>query len=263
MRSVADYQALVPPLNSDKPKFQSTVAASVAPLVNAGQTVEALPAAFDIDVALGAQLDVVGQWVGQSRRIPTPIAGLYFSFDAPLLGFDKGVWKGPYDTGAGISLLDDETYRRLLKTRILANAWDGTAGGAQDILDTYFINPATHVFVEDDGQTILNENYFSFDDPLRGFDLGQWSNSTTLANAPSVDMAMTVGVSGSLPSILDLAILGLGLIPIKPIGVDLTYAVTSVDGASLFGFDVENEFIAGFDTAAWGVDPSVIPSLAV
>ena len=43
--------------------------------------------------------------------------------------------------------------------------------------------------------------------------------------------------------------------------VSSRYPIDDLD--ELFGFDVENEFISGFDVGALGVDPDVIPSLAV
>lgn len=55
------------------------------------------------------------------------------------------------------------------------------------------------------------------------------------------------------PSAVFLALLAGGYIPLKPEGVRVNYTiVTSVEGAPIFGFDVQNDLIAGFDVGAWG-----------
>lgn len=63
------------------------------------------------------------------------------------------------------------------------------------------------------------------------------------------DMSMTIGIAGKVPSAVFLALLAGGYIPLKPEGVRVNYTiVSSVDNAPLFGFDVSNQYIAGFDT---------------
>jgi hypothetical protein len=81
---------------------------------------------FDLDQAAGDQLDIIGLWVGVGRRVKTPPIGVYFSLDIVSVGFDQGVWQGPFDPSMGITLLDDDTYRLLIRAKIGANHWDGT-----------------------------------------------------------------------------------------------------------------------------------------
>ncbi|WP_163460408.1 DUF2612 domain-containing protein, partial [Escherichia coli] len=69
-----------------------------------------------------------------------PIPQPWFSFDDDRLGFDRGVWKGPFSGSFGVYSLDDETYRRLLRANILAKRWDGTVPGAQAAFDVFFID---------------------------------------------------------------------------------------------------------------------------
>ncbi|SPD47492.1 protein of unknown function [Cupriavidus neocaledonicus] len=67
------------------------------------------------------------------------------------------------------------------------------------------------------------------------------------------DMSMTIGVAGKVPSAVFLALLEGGYIPLKPEGVRVNYViVTSVDGVPMFGFDVANQYVMGFDAGAWG-----------
>ncbi|MDG9858226.1 DUF2612 domain-containing protein [Pseudomonas nitroreducens] len=216
MASLSDYLALITTEHSGKPKYMAMLQAVLGPMVEALNVSQELPADFDLDQAIGAQLDIVGLWVGIGRRVKTPLVGVYFSFDIPNLGFDLGVWKGPFDPDSGIVELDDETYRTLIRAKIGANHWDGTLGQSKAILDLVF-NDGTHVFIQD-----------------------------------NQDMSMTIGVSGVMPSAISLALLTGGYIPIKPEGVRVDYyIVTSVDGP-LFGFDVSNEYISGFDQGSWG-----------
>ncbi|WP_164079376.1 DUF2612 domain-containing protein, partial [Stenotrophomonas maltophilia] len=68
----------------------------------------------------------------------------------------------------GVYSLDDETYRRLLRANILAKRWDGTVPGAQAAFDVFFIDPATHVFVQDNAQVPYPQILFAFDEEGKG-----------------------------------------------------------------------------------------------
>ena len=264
MRTTDQYIALIEPQHADKPNFVATVALSVDVLARFQAFLASMPQAFDLDFAIGVQLDAVGVRVGRSRFVPYPIQNVFFSFDDPLRGFDRGIWKGPYDTGTGLYRLDDDTYRRLLRAKVLANQWDGSISAEQAIVDAYFDDPATFVFVQDTSSFALPENYFTFDDPARGFDAALWAPSGyTLGSVPPADMSITIGVSGKVPNLVDLALLSDGLIVAKPEAVTVNYAVTSVSGRALFGFDVENQYVSGFDVGAWGVTPAYIAANAV
>lgn len=221
MPSADDYVGLITPFHAGKPKFEATARLLTQPLAELQALLADMPRQFDLDEAIGAQLDVVGQWVGRSRFVATPLPDLYFSFDDAPRGFDLGVWKGPYDSDTGITRLDDDTYRLLLRAKIAANTWDGTVAGMAEALAYLFPSASgTHVFAQDNG-----------------------------------DMSMTVGVAGHIPTLVFLALLSKGYLPLKPEGVRTYYSVTSVQNSALFGFDVQNEFVAGFDAGAWGVAP--------
>lgn len=73
-----------------------------------------IPPAFDITLAVGPQLDILGLLIGQSRTVA-------------------------FQPSAGVSpTLDDTTYRLLLQTRIAQNQWDGTIDGMQSTWQTLF-----------------------------------------------------------------------------------------------------------------------------
>lgn len=217
MADLTDYTGLITSEHNQRPKFMAVVEALAKPMVALQNLLGAMPDKFDIDQAVGVQLDDVGRWVGISRRVATPLTGVYFSFDTPGVGFDQGNWKGPFDPDTGLTLLDDDTYRLVLRAKIGANHWDGTLESSAAILNSIF-NGGTYVFIQD-----------------------------------NQDMSMTIGVAGKVPSAVFLALLEGGYIPLKPEGVRINYViVTSADGAPIFGFDMDNNLVAGFDVGAWG-----------
>jgi hypothetical protein len=217
MGDLNDYTPLITSEHCDKPRFMATIVAVVQPLVDQMNLLASMPDKFDLDTAIGAQLDVIGLWVGASRKILTPLTEIYFSFDTDGLGFDQGSWKGPFDPDTGQTTLDDGTYRLVIRAKIGANRWDGTLESSAAILNSVF-GFDTHVFIED-----------------------------------HQDMSMTIDVAGKVPSAVFLALLAGGHVPLKPEGVRVDYTiVTSADSAPLLGFDMDNEYVSGLDVGAWG-----------
>lgn len=102
---------------------------------------------FDIDLAIGKQLDVIGQWVGISRVIQIPLTGAFFSFNTNGLGWDEGYWN--QSLGSTDTSLSDDAYRRVLKARIALNMWDGTINSAVQALQIAL--PNNHIFIQDGG----------------------------------------------------------------------------------------------------------------
>lgn len=140
MSELTDYTALITSEHRDKPRFMGTVGALVQPIVDQMNVLQSMPAKFDLDNAVGVQLDDVGLWVGVSRKIRIPLTGIYFSFDIAGLGFDQGIWKGPFDPDTGLTVLDDDTYRLVIRAKIGANHWDGTLESSAVILNSIFGN---------------------------------------------------------------------------------------------------------------------------
>lgn len=214
-----EYLALITNEHTGKVKFEATVAAGVSPLALVQDVLKSLVSKFDIDTAVGVQLDVIGLWVGFSRNVKTPL-GVYFTFDFGGLGFDEGFWKGPYDPDDGLVSMDDETYRTMLRAKIEANKWDGTAGTLNSIYAGVLVGTGSIAFAID------NQN-----------------------------MTMDVCVIGNSPSVLISSILKNGYFPIKPCGVRIDrYFKTSVPSMPIFGFDVSNSYIGGFEEGAWSID---------
>ena len=176
-----------------------------------------IPGLYDVDVAVGQQLDVVGQWVGISRNLDEAISGVYFAFDIDGVGFDQGVWLGPFDPITGITKLPDDIYRILIKVKILNNHWDGTKETAYALVNQIFQTLGYSILIED----------------------------------PS-DLTMALGLVRSGPSVkLIEELLFTGKLNIKPAGVRISYFLSSASEGPLFGFDINNSLIAGFDTGSW------------
>jgi|WetSurMetagenome_2_1015567.scaffolds.fasta_scaffold00191_18 hypothetical protein len=142
--------------HSDKPKFMATLAAVLQPLADMRDLVMSLPAAFDLDTAVGAQLDIVGQWVGVTRSLAIPITGVYFAFDTVGVGWDEGSWWAPGDDTTYLYALPDDGYRTLLRAKIVANTWDGTIPGAYRTWDTLFAGTGYSIKITDLGGMQMN-----------------------------------------------------------------------------------------------------------
>jgi hypothetical protein len=217
MAAATDYTALITSEHSSKPRFSAMVAAVAQCFVDQQNLVNSISNSFDLDQAIGAQLDIIGLWVGISRQVKTPL-NVYFSFDTAGLGFDQGNWQGPFDPSTGLVSLDDGTYRTLLRAKIAANSWDGTVPAAASAYANLFAGSGSQIFIQD-----------------------------------NQDMTMTVGVSGAIPSALLRALFSGGYLPLKPEGVHANYVVPSVNNTALFGMDVSNQYIQGFDSGSWAV----------
>ncbi|MGX9980723.1 DUF2612 domain-containing protein [Methylobacterium fujisawaense] len=259
-RTADDYVALITPWQSTKARFVATVRVNVQPYADNQAVTSTLPLAYDLDYAEGVQLDAVGAWIGRSRLVPVPLPNTFFTFGDPNLGFGAGYWKSPLDPAEGMSVLPDDLYRRLLYAKILANSWDGTSEGILGILRAYFTDPSTFIIVDDAAPAAQPTKYFTFGDPARGFGMGVWKGSQSMAPS-SLGYGLKVGFSGRIPASIDLSILGAGLFPIKAMGAHLTTLVTTVDQAPLFGFGPETEAVAGFGSGAWGGRPSDVAAL--
>ena len=82
-----------------------------------------ITSAFDLDYAVGVQLDVLGVIVGVGRIVPFQ------------------------PTGGVSPILDDATYRLLIKATIANNQWDGKIGSLYPIWRTLF--PSGTIVIED------------------------------------------------------------------------------------------------------------------
>jgi hypothetical protein len=224
MRTLADYLALVPSQHQGKPKYMATLELVLAPQVAMQEFINNIPQAFDLDEAIGVQLDIVGQWIGATRYINAPINGIFFSFDTSGQGFDQAIWFGPFTPTQGLIALYDDLYREFLYAKAAANEWNGELTSAWNIYQMLLAPyPGAMLLVQD-----------------------------------NQDMTMTVAIGGTLPPVLVQLLVLNEHLPLRPSGVQQFSYLTSVPGAPLFGFDVETALISGLDVGSIAVPPSVM-----
>lgn len=75
------YTDLITNYHATKPKYLDHIDLSTRPLIDITSATRGLVSAFDIDTAVGVQLDILGLWIGRSRIVSQPISGVYFSWD--------------------------------------------------------------------------------------------------------------------------------------------------------------------------------------
>ena len=219
--TLSQYESLIVPEHSGQPNYTATIDLSVQPFVDEQNTLNSLYLLFDLDVAVGAQLDAVGARVGRLRSVNVPLSNVYFSWDTPNLGWDQGYWQGQADPSQGVVLLNDDTYRLLLRAVILTNSWNGTVFSAEPALAELFNGTTTP------GTLLFIKNNFN--------------------------MTMTIGIAGQIPPAIFLALLAEGEIPLTPAGVGVNYTMISNPTGPVFGFDIENQYISGWDVGSWGI----------
>jgi hypothetical protein len=190
MASAQQYVALIPGYNRIQPQFNAVVAGICTAYAGITNFCQQLLTAFDVDTAVGNQLDIIGLWVGVSRYISVPITNVFFTWDSSTLGWDQSVWKGPYDSSTNLVELDDYHYRFLLYARIAANHWNGLAGTA-----------------------------------LAAYNLAFTNQNVTITVIDNFNMTITVTVQGSTTA-LQQALLTGGYIKLTPLGCTTTYVFT-------------------------------------
>lgn len=159
MNDLSYYEGKVPTWNKGHPSFMRIIDLLANAMVDIQAATYKLVADFDIDTAVGVQLDQVGLWIGESRSLVTPISPVYFSFNTVGLGFNQGVWQGPFDPVTQITYMDDVTYRAILKVKALANEWDGSFAGLLPILNAFYLSTGVMVTVQDNQNMTMTVNY--------------------------------------------------------------------------------------------------------
>lgn len=199
-----------------QPRFTALVAVLTQPLVDAQALLASLPAAFDVDTAVGVQLDAVGLWVGITRVLRVPLSGVYFAWGVEGVGWTQGIWKGPYDPASGLTSLPDDVFRRLIKARIAANAWNGSIPGAYDVWESAFADTGSIIMIQD-----------------------------------NQDMSMVVGIAGMRPDAVTQALLMGNYIPLKPEGVRVSWYAVTQDGGPLMSWGCQSDGLDGWGAGSW------------
>jgi hypothetical protein len=222
------YVELVTPRHRDKPKFTEWLRFIINPVAGNTRLLAAMPGLFDLDSAVGDQLDKTGEWIGPTRRLNVELPQTFFSFDIEGLGFDQAALQWTYDPVTGLVDLPDDHYRILLYAKALANGWDGSIEMAYTIYETLFNDYGYYVIIQDNG-----------------------------------DMTMYVGLLGDPPDAVTRALLVSGELDLRPDGVKISnYVFSTVPHQPIFAFDVgpgppvEGVYFA-FDTENVGFDEGI------
>lgn len=132
----------------NKPKARETIKLGVDIYTGDGLLLQ-LADCLNIDIAVGAQLDIIGKILGCPRNVP----GInnqtkYFTFhvDENSLGFStignpsNGVAKNRNNSILATYTLSDSEYRPLLKFKAFLNVWRGDMGSMDRALYSVFGN---------------------------------------------------------------------------------------------------------------------------
>lgn len=106
---------------------------------------------FGVDTAVGAQLDILGKYVGVPRNIGDPVPRPYYSFsdsDGTIRpnGFQDAtnpaqnaaaIWYSALFLGSENTALTDAAYLLIIKLKIILNANDGTLASIQQFLHDF------------------------------------------------------------------------------------------------------------------------------
>jgi hypothetical protein len=209
-----DYLNLVTSEHRNKEKFIATLSIDVSVAVRVQELLSSMIPKFDLDLAVGDQLDILGQWVGISREVAIPISGVYFSWNSgDATGWDYGTWR-PASAPTQITSLPDDAYLTLIKAKIASNRWDGTTQSAYDIWDSIFTK--FKIIIQD------NQN-----------------------------MTFDVGITGGLVDSLTLALLTGGYLNLKPEAIRVRVYYAAVDSNPVFAWDSSSTLLAGWNTGSW------------
>ena len=123
-----NYLNLITSEHRTRVKYISMLDNVFGMFIECGNQIENISSYMDINTAVGDQLTLLGKWLGQSRDVSAQTNG------------ELGI------------IEDDETFRFLLKAKILRSNWKGTIEEVIDIFQTLY-EDATISFVDNQDMT--------------------------------------------------------------------------------------------------------------
>ncbi|MBL3520315.1 DUF2612 domain-containing protein [Arcobacter lanthieri] len=217
MEFIEEYEKLLIWQYQDKPKAKAHINLLLSEYKNIYDLLNSIPEAFDLDLAVGKQQDILGRILGISRNVPFVIPKRFFGFtnNPNSYGFDRRLkttgFKIPfkrkrenlYTSGQ----LDDIQYRVFLKAKAIKN------------------NVKAKMIDDEDRLSLQNAIDFLF--------------SGTGFIIDNKDMTMTLYIDYSYDVDLLRYIKELDLLP-RPQGVDIRI-VKHYDDGNTFGFTNNSE----------------------
>lgn len=143
MADIERYLALLTSQHGGKQLLVAWLTALLTKLDDVTASASALTAAFDLDAAVGLQLDILGQILGVGRTVSFQPSG-----------------------GAG-PVLDDATYRLVLRARIARNQWDGTLGAIQELWANLFGAVPAYLILVDNQDMTMTAVVIGLADPIQ------------------------------------------------------------------------------------------------
>lgn len=110
----SDYLSLITSQHRGKPKYVETVQSFLDKVGDVTVCLANFEFNFNLDTAVGNQLDIIGELVGAKRKLDF------------------------VPSGATSNNLNDDDFRFLIKSKISQNTWDGTTEGLNRIWSTMF-----------------------------------------------------------------------------------------------------------------------------
>lgn len=150
MAGVKSYLAKITSQYADKPKFMDWLKSLLEPIDHTHALLEEMHASFDVNTATGDQQNILGEIVGIGREVTSEFIN------------------------ADSSQFDDETMRRLIRTKIIANQWDGRQGTIEQVWSEATNDTLSAIYHDNQDMTItvdLEGDYRPIDVELvlRGF----------------------------------------------------------------------------------------------
>ena len=124
-----EYASLITQYNYDKPKFNILARSVLRPGVDMNGVMQTFCMAFDIDNAVGSQLDLLGKLIGLSRLLD-------------------------YTPSSGSREMSDDEYRLALRLTIAKNTWDGSLGSVRGIYADALGSDVSIVYVDNQDMSI-------------------------------------------------------------------------------------------------------------
>lgn len=257
------YLALLTSEYQNAPSLKAYLTFLLTPVDDLNACLGALNAAFDVDTAVGVQLDVIGQLVGANRTLPfQPPGGAILTWS--IAAFGTGYTIGDVITavqggasGGTFKLVNFGGHTLLQQISSGIGYADGTGlattggtgtGLTVNITASGIISP---VLGDGDYRTLLlakiaqNEWDGTIDSLYPTWQL-LFPGGTLVVN-DNQDMTATIVLTGSFSQMATIMIQA-GLIVPRPEGVLYNYIFGTLP---LFGFDRNDGFVAGWDTGHW------------
>lgn len=160
-----EYENLLIVQYSDKPKASETISSIVKRFKNNFDLLEQMEDAFDLDNAIGKQLDIIGKIVGISRNVEGVIPKIFFGFDGNVnaRGFDSAAFYTLDQQQYTDTQLSDSDYRFFIRMKIAKNhakatMSDDNGSNLNNIVLSMFDGYAYMVDNKDMSVTIYVEN---------------------------------------------------------------------------------------------------------